>query len=141
MNGLTLQQARALCDAALAEGRRVGAPPLAVAVLDARASIKALHAEDSLGIAMPQIAVGKANAVLALNMDGAEIASVAKQLPGAMAGFSQLLTPFIAVEGAVLIRVGDVVAGSIGVTGDSAINDEAYARAAVAIVFSTGRSA
>jgi uncharacterized protein GlcG (DUF336 family) len=130
MTGMTLCQAQALCAAALRAGRAAGAPPLAVAVLDARASIKALCAEDGLGIAMPQIAVGKANAVLALGIDGTELATVSEELPGAMSGFVQLAAPFVAVKGGLLVRDANGVIGAIGVTGDTAERDEQYARAA-----------
>jgi uncharacterized protein GlcG (DUF336 family) len=127
---LTLDQALALCQAALKAGRDSSAPPLAVAVLDKRASVKAVLTEDGLGILMPQIAVGKANAVLGLGIEGAELAAVASRLPGAMSGFSQLSSQFIAVQGAVMIRKGGEVVGAVGVTGDTAERDETYARAA-----------
>ena len=135
MTGITFEQARALCEAALKAGRTAGAPPLAVAVLDARASLKALFAEDGLGIAMPQIAIGKANAALALGMEGADLAAVAARLPGAMSGFVQIAPPFVPVAGAVLIRIGPQVVGAVATTGDTAEKDELYARAAVAHVF------
>lgn len=134
MNGITFEQARALCEAALKVGRAAGAPPLAVAVLDARASLKALFAEDGLGIVMPQIAVGKANAALALGMEGADLAAVATRLPGAMSGFVQIAPPFIPVAGAVLVWIGPHLVGAVAVTGDTAEKDEFYAQAAVAQV-------
>lgn len=131
---LDLIRARQLAEAALAAGHAAGAPPLAVAVLDARASVKVLLAEDGLGIAMPQIAVGKANACLALGMEGDAIAAVSDQLPGAMSGFVQLAPPFIAVPGARLLWEGGNVVGAVAVTGDSAENDQRYAAAAVSIL-------
>ena len=141
MTGLTLDEAQALCAAALASGRALGAPPLAVAVLDMRASLKALCAEDGLGIAMPQIAIGKANAALALGIEGADLAAVSDQLPGAMSGFVQAAPPFIAVAGAVLVRRGSSVIGAVAVTGDTAEKDEVHARHAVAMALSTTQKA
>jgi len=135
MAGLTLDQAQSLCTAVLMNARGAGAPPLAVAVLDNRASLRALVVEDGLGIAMPQIAVGKANAALALGMDSADIATVAERLPGAISGFAQMAAPFIAVAGAVLVRDGAEVIGAVAVTGDTAEKDAEYAANAIACIF------
>jgi uncharacterized protein GlcG (DUF336 family) len=57
---LTLSQASAIVDHALAYARGHDLAPMAIAALDARGCIVALKTEDGSGLMRPDIAVGKA---------------------------------------------------------------------------------
>lgn len=134
MTRLTLAQAGAIIDAALARGRSLGFAPLSVAVLDAGGHLVAFKREDRAGILQFDIAFGKAWGALGMGLGSRELANRAAVQPafiGAIAAASG--GRVVPVPGGVLVldAAGEVI-GSVGISGDTSDNDEACALAGIA---------
>ncbi|WP_135469049.1 GlcG/HbpS family heme-binding protein [Crenalkalicoccus roseus] len=133
VNGLTLAQANAILEAALAKGRALNLLPLTVAVLDAGGQLKALQREDGSSLLRPEIAIGKAYGALALGLGGRELARRAQ----AMAGFMNALSDLaggraVPVPGGVLAcDAAGVILGAVGISGDVSAQDEVCAIAGI----------
>jgi uncharacterized protein GlcG (DUF336 family) len=126
MNDLTLDKASLIVDKALEKGREMGFVPLTVVVLDAGGQLKVLKREDGSSLLRPEIAMGKAWGALGMGFGGRELARRASNNPiffGALSDMSG--GRMVPNPGAVLIRSdsGDIL-GSIGISGDTAGNDE-----------------
>ena len=74
MNELTLQQANRIIDAVLSAARQHDMPPLAVAVLDSGAYLKAFQREDGVSFLRARIAQAKAWGALAMACDTDQLA-------------------------------------------------------------------
>ncbi len=140
MTTLKLKQAGTIIDAALAEGRKMGLAPLAVAVLDAGGHLIAFKREDAAGFVRFDIANGKAWGALGMGFGTRELAARAAKHPtfvAALAATSQ--GRMIPSPGGVLIADadGDVV-GAVGISGDIGDNDEACAMVGIAAAGLTG---
>ena len=136
MNELSLQQANAIIEAVLQGARRQQMPPLAVAVLDSGAHLKALQREDGVSFLRVQIAQAKAWGALAMACDSDRLAERYNQ--GAQQqGFIDALNAMtggriIPLPGGVLVRNGDdAVVGAVGAAGGVSEDDEACVRAAI----------
>ena len=133
MNELDLATARAVLDATLAEGRKLGLKPLSVVVLDSRGALVAAASEDGVSLMRWKIAMGKAQAALALGLGSRAAGVMAVDRPhftGAVAAMAP--DGFVPVAGGVLIRdAGRRVIGAVGVSGDASDNDEAAAVAGI----------
>lgn len=130
---MTLNLARRLVAATLKAARKSGLKPMAVAVLDDRACVRMLVSEDGTGLRLPQIAIGKANAALSVGTGTRTIANAALARPHFVPGVALAAGgSFVSVPGGVLIRNrrGHIV-GAVGVTGDTADNDEKTAVAGI----------
>ena len=126
MNDLTLDKASLIVDKALEKGREMGFVPLTVVVLDGGGQLKVLKREDGSSLLRPEIAMGKAWGALGMGFGGRELARRASNNPiffGALSDMSG--GRMVPNPGAVLIRSdsGDIL-GSIGISGDTAGNDE-----------------
>ena len=126
MNDLTLDKASLIVDKALEKGREMGFVPLTVVVLDAGGQLMVLKREDGSSLLRPEIAMGKAWGALGMGFGGRELARRASNNPiffGALSDMSG--GRMVPNPGAVLIRSdsGDIL-GSIGISGDTAGNDE-----------------
>ena len=126
MNDLTLDAASLIVDKALEKRKEMGFVPLTVAVLDAGGQIKVLKREDGSSLLRPEIAMGKAWGALGMGFGGRELARRASNNPiffGALSDMSG--GRMVPNPGAVLIRSdsGEIL-GSIGISGDTAGNDE-----------------
>lgn len=137
MSKLTLDQAAAIVDAAIAAGRKMNLKPLTVAVVDDGGNLKAMKREDGPGAAMrPQIAMGKAFCAVGMGRSTRALQSMALERPH----FSNALAAtahgnFIPVPGGILICDADgETIGAVGVTGDTADNDETAAMEGVTAV-------
>lgn len=130
---LTLAQANTLITAALAEGRRLGVAPLAVAVLDPGGHLVAFQREDHAGFARFNIAFGKAWGALGMGFGSRELAERAARFPTfvtALAAASQ--GRMVPSPGGVLILDADRhVLGAVGISGDVGDKDEACAVAGI----------
>jgi uncharacterized protein GlcG (DUF336 family) len=130
---VTLSQAHAIIQAALAHGRSLGLQPLTVAVLDPGGHLVALSREDDSGILRPQIAIGKAWGALGMRRGTRELAARALAHPGfytALAALSE--GRMVPVPGGVLIQDSDGhLVGSVGISGDLPDNDEKCATVAI----------
>lgn len=126
MNTLTLELANTIADKALEKGREMKFAPLTVAVLDQGGQLKVLKREDDASLLRPEIAFGKAWAVLGMGFGGRELARRAELMPvfftalNAMSGGRMVPLP-----GGVLIRdrAGRII-GSMGISGDTSDNDD-----------------
>lgn len=134
MSTLTLEQASAIVDGALAKGRETGCRPLAVAVLDAGGHLKALKREDGSSLLRPQIAIGKAWGALGMGMSSRQLGEAAEARPSFFTGL------MVASEGRIVASAGGVlvlsadgeVLGAVGITGDSSDKDEVCSMAGIA---------
>lgn len=126
MDDLTLDTASLIVDKALEKGREMGFVPLTVVVLDAGGQLKVLKREDGSSLLRPEIAMGKAWGALGMGFGGRELARRAKNNPiffGALSDMSG--GRMVPNPGAVLIRsASGEILGSIGISGDTAGNDE-----------------
>lgn len=142
MQSLNFALAQRLLDHALADAatRRIG--PLAVAVLDARGSVRALAAQDGLGIRHPEVAIAKANSCLALGENSGDLAKAAIAAPHFFVGAAHVVHGLIPLAGGVLIQTDEAtIVGAIGVTGSAPDEDQAVAIAAIEAVGLVGRAA
>ncbi|MEM7524602.1 MAG: heme-binding protein [Pseudomonadota bacterium] len=134
MSRLTLDQAKTIANATLAEGVKLGFKPLTVAVIDPSGDLIALQRADGASPLRPKIAHGKANACVQVGLGGRAIHARAEQ----QAYFVQALNGlcdglFVPVPGGVLVRdSAGAVLGAVGVTGDTSDNDEIAALAGIA---------
>jgi uncharacterized protein GlcG (DUF336 family) len=133
MQSLTLAQASTIVDVALKTGRDKKFQPLSVAVLDPGGHLVAFKREDKSGILRFDIAFGKAWGALGMGLGSRTLAERAANTP-------QFFTMLAAVShgrmvcnpAGVLIRDadGDVI-GAVGISGDTADNDEICAIAGI----------
>jgi len=129
MSEVTLEQSERIIDAVLARARKLKCRPLAVAVTDPGARVKAFKKEDGAAMMRFEMALGKAYAALALGRSSSLVRMRTEERPlfmnyliGASGG--QLFPE----GGGRLIRnrQGDVI-GAVGVTGDTEARDESLA--------------
>ena len=126
MTSITLDQAAAVVDAALAAARRESLMPLTVVVLDKGGHMVALKREDKSGILRVEIATGKAYGALGMGVSSrlmrdrfAERGNFVSGLAAASDG------RFVPVPGGVLIRdAGGDIIGAVGISGDASDKDE-----------------
>jgi uncharacterized protein GlcG (DUF336 family) len=133
MSGLTLAQASAVIEAALAKGRELNLAPLTVVVLDGGGHPVALKREDRSGILRVDIATGKAWGALGMGFGSRELFERSTKQPmfiTALAAVSQ--GRMVPVPGGVLIKndAGDII-GAVGISGDLSDKDEACAVAGI----------
>ncbi|MDN5918595.1 MAG: heme-binding protein [Pseudonocardia sp.] len=130
---ITLEQAQTIAAAALKHGTEKGFNPLTVAVLDPGGAIVALARQDGSGYMRPDLAVGKANGVLALGMTNRAIAARAADSPEFFTSVANLAGGKIfSVPGGVFVKdSAGTLLGAVGVTGDASLNDEAAAVAGI----------
>jgi uncharacterized protein GlcG (DUF336 family) len=133
MTELALTAAQKIVSAAIAHGREKNLMKLAVAVLDARGALKSFGAEDGTSLKRPEIAIGKANAALAMGIGSRSINKMAKDRPYFVGSVTNAVGgSFIPVPGGVLIKgEGGAILGAVGVSGDISDNDEAAAIAGI----------
>lgn len=132
-SSLTLAQASAIADAAVAAGRHEKLLPLAVAVLDAGGNLVAFKRDDGCGPLRFDIAFGKAWGALGMGMPGRAIRDRLAQRVGFQSAVAAASDGrFIPVPGGVLILDGNGTAiGAVGVSGDASDKDEYCAIAAI----------
>lgn len=133
MTQLTLDQARAIVDGALAHGHGKGFKPLGVVVVDARGALRMAVVEDGNALLRADIAHGKAYGCIAVGVGGRTLNKMALDRPHFMAALGGLtrdrITP---VPGGVLIRdAGGSLLGAVGISGDTSDNDELAAVAGI----------
>lgn len=133
---LTLSQASAIVDHALAYARAHDLAPMTIAALDARGCIVALKMEDGSGLLRPDIAAGKAWGALGMGFGTRNLAGRAKSLPQFFGALADLADGrVLPVPGGVLVRDHErQVIGAVGASGDTADQDEATVLAGIAAV-------
>lgn len=123
---VSLEQAQAIVDAALAHGRAQGYKPLTVAVLDPGGALVALGRADGSGFLRPDVAIAKAYGVIGLAMDSRAIAQRAADSPEFFTSVASLAGGKVfSVPGGVFVEdaAGQVI-GAAGASGDASLADE-----------------
>jgi uncharacterized protein GlcG (DUF336 family) len=136
LSELSLQQANRIIEEVLAAARQRNMPPLAVAVLDSGAHLKALQREDGVSFLRVQIAQAKAWGALAMACNTDQLGERYQQ-DQAQRGFIDALNAMtggriIPLPGGVLVRDanGGIVA-AVGAAGGVSQDDEACVQAAI----------
>ena len=136
MTELSLQQANQIIEQVLHTARSHNMPPLAVAVLDTGAYLKAFQREDGVSFLRVQIAQAKAWGALAMACNTDQLAERYNQ-GGQQQGFIDALNAMtggkiIPLPGGVLVRDGSgSIVGAIGAAGGVSEEDEACVHTAI----------
>jgi uncharacterized protein GlcG (DUF336 family) len=129
---VTLAQASTIVDAALRTAREMNLAPMSVAVLDGGGHLVAFKREDRSGIIRFEIAFGKAWGALGMGFGSR---TLFERAAGAPQFFNALYAAsggrMVTNPGGVLIRDGGDVIGAVGISGDTADNDEICAIAGI----------
>lgn len=130
---LTYEISLSIAQEALKKGECLGLNPLAVVVLDNRASLRICLNQDGTAIHRHRVAHGKANAAMSLGMGSRSLASRAEAQAYFVDAVGRMMDgDFIPVPGGVLIRNAEgTLLGAVGISGDTSDNDEATAVAAI----------
>jgi uncharacterized protein GlcG (DUF336 family) len=132
MAKLSLANASVIVDAALAEARKRKLKPMTVVVLDAGGHDVALKREDAASPLRPKIARAKASGAVGMGRGGREIRRTSETNPIFFSMLLEITDGNISpVLGGVLIRADGEIIGAVGVTGDTAENDEICAIAGI----------
>jgi uncharacterized protein GlcG (DUF336 family) len=135
MSNVNLEQALLIAKTSLEKGREMKFHPLTVIVLDAGGQMKALLREDNCSILRQDIAMGKAWGALGMGFGGRELARRAEAMPSFFVALNAMSGgKMVPVPGGVLIRNAEgQIIGSVGITGDTSINDEICAVAGITV--------
>ncbi len=130
---VTLAQASTIVDVTLKKARELKQMPQTVVVLDSGGHLVAAKREDGSGIIRFEIAVGKAYGALGMGWGSRTMMERAAQnqnfLTAIVAASDGRMVPN---PGGVLIRdAGNAIIGAIGISGDTADNDEIIAVAGI----------
>jgi uncharacterized protein GlcG (DUF336 family) len=127
-----LAQADAIARGALATGVEDGLAPLCCVVLDAGGAILIVRRSEQAAPYRFDIAFAKAAGCVGMGLGGRAIAARAAKVPAFYAAVNARV-PIVPVPGGVLIRSasGDLL-GAVGISGDTADNDEHCAVAGIA---------
>ena len=131
---LSLNQARAIIDGALAHARDEALQPLAIILLDAGAHPVAFVREDGASLFRFDIARAKAAGALGMGADTRLIAARAAANPVFFQSVAAVVGGDIAFSpGGVLVRDAEgALLGAVGISGDTGERDEACAAAGIA---------
>lgn len=133
MPTLTLARANKMIRAAFAKASENSIKPLAVCVYDSGGNLKAFQAQDGASNGRFAIAGGKARGALAVGTGSRWLHAQAETRPHFLAGVNTV------IEGGVVPGPGGVIAmdkkgaivAAVGISGDTADNDELCAVAAI----------
>ena len=130
---LTYDTSLNIAQEAVKKASKLGLNPLAIVVLDDRASLRICLNQDGTSIHRHRVAHGKANAAMSLGMGSRSLGSRAEEQAYSVDAVGRMMDgDFIPVPGGVLIRNSDgTILGAVGISGDISDNDEAVAIAAI----------
>lgn len=133
MRKLTLVEADAIIDAAIAKGRELELGRLAVVVLDDGGHPIAMKREDGSEFLRPEIAKAKAWGALGMGLPSRLLHERSKSMPVFMTALTDVAGGrLVALPGGVIIRDGEgSILGAVGVSGDVSEPDEVCAVAGV----------
>lgn len=133
LHSIDLETATKIVDAAIAKGRELGFLPLTVVVLDDGGTVKAMKREDGASLMRPDIAMGKAWGSLGFGAGTRVLHGRAETTPVFVNALIEMSGGrVVPMPGGALIRNDDGrTIGAVGVTGDTADNDEICAIAGV----------
>jgi uncharacterized protein GlcG (DUF336 family) len=130
---VTLAQASSIVDVALKKARELKQMPQTVVVLDTGGHIVCAKREDGSGIIRVEIAVGKAYGALGMGWGSRTMMERAAQNPNFLTAIAAASGGrLVPNPGGVLIRdAGNQIIGALGISGDTADNDEIVAVAGI----------
>ncbi|MDH5410598.1 MAG: heme-binding protein [Alphaproteobacteria bacterium] len=133
LHSIDLETATKIVDAAIARGRELGFLPLTAVVLDDSGTVKAMKREDGASLMRPDIALGKAWGCLGFGAGTRVLHGRAETTPVFVNSLIEMSGGrVVSMPGGVLIKNGGGrIIGALGVTGDTADNDEICAVAGV----------
>lgn len=133
MHRITLAQANAMIEAALAKGAELGLKPLAVTIHDPGGHLIAAQRQDGGSNMRAKLAAGKACGALSLGVSSRTIGEMAEARPHFVAAVDAMgeggMVP--AAGGVIVADADGAILGAIGVTGDTSDHDEACALSAI----------
>ena len=123
---ISIKSALTIAQKSLDYARSEGMKPIAVVVLDMRGAVKAYLADDGTSLLRFDIALGKAAGTLGMGLGGRELERKALAAPHFMTSLHALSSGgMVPARGGVLIKNQQgLVIGSVGISGDSSVNDE-----------------
>ena len=130
---VTLAQASSIVDVALKKARELKQMPQTVVVLDTGGHVVCAKREDGSGIIRFEIAVGKAYGALGMGWGSRTMMERAAQNPNFLTAIAAASGGrLVPNPGGVLIRdAGNQIIGALGISGDTADNDEIIAVAGI----------
>lgn len=130
---VTLAQASSIVDVALKKARELKQMPQTLVVLDPGGHVVCAKREDGSGIIRFEIAVGKAYGALGMGWGSRTMMERAAQNPNFLTAISAASGGrLVPNPGGVLIRdAGNQIIGALGISGDTADNDEIIAVAGI----------
>ena len=133
MSGLSLKQANAIVEGALAKAHEMKIKPLAVVVLDAAGNIVSAQREDNTSMFRMDVALGKAWGAVAMGCSSRALGKRAKDNPNFFLTLASTAKgKFLPQTGAALIKdaAGNIL-GSAGASGGTGDEDEACCAAGI----------
>ncbi len=133
LHSIDLETATGIVDAAIAKGREMGFLPLTVVVLDDSGTMKAMKRDDGASLMRPDIAIGKAWGCLGFGVGNRVLHGRSESTPVFVNSLIEMSGGRVApMPGGGLIKNDEGrIIGAVGVTGDTADNDEICAIAGV----------
>ena len=133
MNEMTLQQARAVADAALEKSKAIEVK-MNIAVVDSGANLKAFARMDGAWLGSIDIAIKKARTARFFDMNTGEIGKLS-QPGGSLYNIEHSNGGLITFPGGVPIRgaAGEII-GAVGISGSTVENDHLVAEAGAAAI-------
>ena len=130
---VTLAQASTIVDAALKKARELKQMPQTVVVLDTGGHVVCAKREDGSGIIRFEVAVGKAYGALGMGWGSRTMMERAAQNPNFLTAIAAASGGrLVPNPGGVLIRdANNRIVGAVGISGDTADNDEIVAVAGI----------
>ena len=130
---VTLAQASTIVDVALKKARELKQMPQTLVVLDTGGHVVCAKREDGSGIIRFEIAVGKAYGALGMGWGSRTMMERAAQNPNFLTAIAAASGGrLVPNPGGVLIRdAGGAIIGALGISGDTADNDEIIAVAGI----------
>ena len=130
---VTLAQASSIVDVALKKARELKQMPQTLVVLDTGGHVVCAKREDGSGIIRFEIAVGKAYGALGMGWGSRTMMERAAQNPNFLTAIAAASGGrLVPNPGGVLIRdAGGRIIGALGISGDTADNDEIIAVAGI----------
>jgi uncharacterized protein GlcG (DUF336 family) len=130
---VTLAQASSIVDVALKKARELKQMPQTLVVLDTGGHVVCAKREDGSGIIRFEIAVGKAYGALGMGWGSRTMMERAAQNPNFLTAIAAASGGrLVPNPGGVLIRdAGGAIIGALGISGDTADNDEIIAVAGI----------
>lgn len=130
---LSLKQAQAIIEGALATSRELGYKPMGVAVVDASGHLKAFAREDGASMFRFEIAQAKAWGAVGMGVSSRVLGTRAKENPNFFVSLAATSNGrFLPQTGAVLIKdAAGGVLGAVGASGGTGDEDERICMAGV----------